>query len=316
MKIALWVDKEAALRSGRDEHGWVVVDIPAAEISENDRDTITSHKGLTSRVNDKADFLLEGKGYVQAYQISVANRETLHLACEAIREEDAKREAEEAAQRQERIAESIKRLRAYLANPEDEYAPWTPAQVGDNSEELNQLYAQVAEVRHKLEAKWKAEAEERERVAEVQKKLAEERKTEQLRALVERLGTDNQKARLAEGLLPASEGWGLLEAEEEKRLEGFAFVEESAYLVQAEIDCKAEYSCEGECDRDTDKIEKLSAAEYDNLAKLRKALPADAEIELFRDTVKCSCGAASDTQVGAKASWRVGEYVIVRNVAL
>lgn len=149
--------------------------------------------------------------------------------------------------------------------------------------------------------------------AEALKALTEAKKAAQLTEIINRLGNDNQRARHAAGLLPAREGWELLEAAELARFGEIKHVE-AGDDITTDPTCNDEY-CEG-CKRRADEIEKLSAEEFEIWRVIEKRLPAGATHEFRRETATCSCGRASTRRTYVRADWTVGAYTIERDFPL
>ena len=122
-------------------------------------------------------------------------------------------------------------------------------------------------------AREEAEREAEEARKKAEKKAAAERRTAQLSAWIAEHGTDNQRGRLAEGVLPETE---IVDAIREQVFAPLAG--EPRYVKLTAVDVRAECTSEDEIDPhevafNVTPKETLTAAEYDRLIDLRKLMP-------------------------------------------
>jgi hypothetical protein len=88
MRIRVWVDKVLALKAGRDECGYVLVDVPAAELTEDERLTLLKHQERQKAGEPVGDFRLKHREH---YQMGQATKEEVKRALAALADADRAR---------------------------------------------------------------------------------------------------------------------------------------------------------------------------------------------------------------------------------
>lgn len=101
MRIAVRVDRDEALRAGRDAHGWVVVEVPAESLSPEDREEVIRASQWHGVRQETKDLLSADYYLIPRTQIAWADLEAIQRVCAESRRHREEEEAEEAA-REER----------------------------------------------------------------------------------------------------------------------------------------------------------------------------------------------------------------------
>lgn len=288
MQVQIRINQKEAIKRGIDApHSTAKIDINPAEFTQPERDWIAS------QLYD--GFRLDYYGYVQVPAPTVEGLR------EAIREEleKPKREAEAKAQREaEKLAECIADLKARKtktahcyefasgrAKNADYSYPYFdyPAEMEQAATEqvpgAKEWLASLETGKAEAIAKAVAQARANEAACAAEDKAEEERKLaiEQFKQdWIQKHGTDNQRGRLAAGLLPDAE---IVQAITDAT---FASIQSEAYekLTADDVDCTCQYNEDCKVEFDAGDDDKATAEQWDALCALKAQLPENATVQL------------------------------------
>lgn len=294
MKLSFYVDPAAALRAGSDLVGRQTLDIPASEIPADLRDWI-AQEGHSEQESIKLPSL---PGVIATPESVLA----------ALREHREKLLAERAEQERAIREDAVRyrsELEAWIAAGEDvvDMPYWRHATV---PEDLRGILVDAKREQKRRQALKR----EREAAAERAQKefdaAMHARKSAQLTEVVERRGSDTQKARWKEGLMPRAEAIQLAWEEQVEPIKqaGFTVIPTESYPVEP---CD-----EQQCTLEPDwiAIEKVSDAAYEALTRLREVAPKGAAETFYRFTAsqvdEWACECEEVRQVWVEMGWTVG----------
>jgi len=297
MKIAVWIDKNAALKAGSDIHGWVTLDIPAAQIPDPVRDVLVKNLEYmnTNEAPKNADYvvrwsfkvMIEGGISVGSVRINgpaIPTAESVLSALSTvpalIAAEIEKREAKKAAE----LADARQRVLDYIAAPLSDRIGRSVTRGSDVPSDLHSAFsAALAEVEAER-ARIKA-------AREAAEKQAENEKRAQLQAAVDALSPQDSD-RFRDGKMPAREVIDLITAAAMKPIEdaGMEWEQQDVYLTTTDCSCDSDFFR-----RTDDDITHASREEYAELAKARTLLGIDGDNGLGREVSRCSdCDARAE----------------------
>jgi hypothetical protein len=237
LKVVVHVDREAAILAGRNRWGDHVVELDPAELTEQQRQT------LAACPEDYERKLL--KLSPSGCKLQDAGTTSIQMALDSIYQAKQARVAEEAARNAKNQAEAVDKYRQAAELPFDEcldeqydrfrdltgYKWWTPSRKfrdllspcfwsspkipWEQTEYADAIKARQAEIEVEISKRNEQLYQERLIQVEQAKRESEEkvaagiakerRRTAQVSAWVQDHGTENQKARLAAGVLPEDE---------------------------------------------------------------------------------------------------------------
>lgn len=332
MKIFMKIDKVAALMAGKDRHGCVMVEVSAAELTPEERDTLSR---FTSGRDDhqKADFYLDSLGapyHTLAKAYDEATPDTVRQLLAAIREVDAKIAAEKAEEAKKAAEKAEAEVQEYLKkSPEDliyhDWKQWKLKRSGyyggvEKDERMAHLLSEanrLIALRNEEDARQKAEEARLQREQE-EREEREEREREvrikaQVAAWVEQHGTRSQKDRHREGYLPLGEVKDAMRNAAFTPLDDFPRYEK----LHAVDVCECGYGGEDHCKvtfaaEDSDE---LTETEYENVRAIRHRLP-EAKVQ---PRIHVGTGSGCNNTVTRKSALvtvKVGEFDFSREYAI
>lgn len=329
--------QEAALLAGSNITGKQMIEFDPAELTQSQREELAK-----SEMKDgiwQADACRDGRNYLRYYgkTISVADIDALRSVLDERIAEREKKAGEEKAKAEKLAAEIDAACQAFIAAPvekrlyvsrsspikifgittssfdfpygcdrEAEIAkrPGGQAALDEAKTGATRLNAEaerdhaeiVARNKATAEAKAKAEAE------------AADRKAAQIAAWVEAHGTENQKARHKDGLLPDNEIIDAIRSEAYTGLKGFPRYDK----MKASDVCEGYDDYDGDThyhdvDFDVETADTLTADQYDRLQEIKKAAPKDATVEARIHTGKCDECETEEARIGFMVRVKVGE---------
>lgn len=339
MKIAVSISPANALRSGNDRTGWQLVEIEAASIPEDLRETMltagaypdASYRGTAvPQACPLADL------YLSALTVSNPTPESIIQALASLRSEREEKRSKELAEVEAKLAKAVARIEEWMALPVSEqvgtvwdnssrtyrwavksHIPYDapegllPAElIARHSQAVAQAEAEATR-RKETEAREAAEAQ---AAREAAKQAAADRKHAQLADAVARLGDESQRERWAEGVLPTREAVDLIISEALAPLTaaGLTLLEDTDPVIDhTGEDADAYCQRGGEITTDQTVLTKLSATTYAAVKRVRAAAPKSATVEAVKVTAKCDACGARGSLVYLRASWTVGEIEVV-----
>jgi len=331
MKIGLDVNVKKALEMGRDLHGRVVIDVPAAEIPAELRGLLqpSSRDGedlrLPYRVRVNEGSVEYDGGYsggeINYPEIGEATLDTLIAQLRYAQEAPARVEAE----CREKTLQVLRERSTHSSYGKIE--PWWPDNPTREIVESPEAKAWIAELEAENDRREQAAREEREQdearktAREAEQAAREARKLAQLTAIVQELGTEVQRQKWADGFMAGREVIDLFFADQVGHLvaAGIAAAQPSEYVgdpdeIEHSPDCgddggESEYSAEDIA------LERLSDESYEKLRQIREILKdKNATVKPMREVITCDRCAAKIKTAFFRATWTVGELEVVAQV--
>jgi hypothetical protein len=316
MRILMQIDRDAALRAGRDKYGWQPLDIAAADLTTEEREQLIAHDcrryASTEADGTRADYAIQSAG--SAWPITEPTVEGLRAALASFSERERQEQEREQQRQQEKTAEHEARVAKLLALPTADliHQPYLDMawdiSYGLRDVKSDPRVAGILAAAEALAAERNAQREAKRAAREQAEQQAEERKHAQLAEAVARLGTESQKERWAEGLLPTREAIDLIVAEKLAPLDGLRIESPSEYWVA---------KCSEECNGTTSEsqLETLTDEEWNAFRLYRTDLAkSGAEIEYYRQSRTCEHAKVRASL--ARVTWTVGEIEIERDIVL
>jgi hypothetical protein len=315
IRIGMYVDKDAAVLTGKSEFGNVVINVDPADLSDEERAELlnhqTSYKSCDYGVsrNIRIGYLTYGTKVGEP--VAEANLETLKkLLSWHIKErpafvakiEEEKRQEEEKRNllRQEQEVENNKRKQF-----DEEMLPAVEA------------YERGEGERPKWKGSWGGTRELLDRLCNRDKELCdakknaqEKQKRNQLDEAVSKLGTESQKERWIAGVMPVGEVVDLIVEDQLKPvyavMDGAELVSTNeTYLVK---DCE-------DCEIETTEKRTLTDEEWATWKKIKSVVPDDVMVDFEKETKTCySC--ENEYAVVAECSWDVGVITVCARIVL
>jgi len=325
MRICVVVSKNAALKAGKDVHGPQLVVIPAANIPSELREY------LRQPADPKEfDFVVP-----RDLDVSEATFETAIAQLEHARKLDEESKVWAEQSRKEKLAEDVQKITEWLKLPRENWKSWrggidTPYlncenASGANTQDVSNYQEYVAECKRRraIIEKDEAEYEERAKRAKEEHEAKEaaraEAKHDQLSEVVQKYGSDTQKARWDEDLMPVSEAIALLDAFESKPLVDTGLrVEDRNTQLGDDDDLEHDEYCDGEAKAIDSEKSTLNDEQYLNLAKVKRAMDGKyATFTILQEELMCKrCECKHVKTVFVKVEWKVGEIEFVKSVCL
>jgi len=324
MRIGVVVSKAAALKAGKDVHGEQMVVIPAGSIPSELREYLRHPSN-----QEKFDFVVPSD-----LDVSEATVDTAIAQLEHARKLDEESKVRADQTRKENIAEDVQRIAEWLKLPQENWKSWR----GDitrpclkceyssiNTQEVSNYQEYVAECKRrsaiidKEEAEYKERSERAKAEHEAKKVAQQEDKHAQLDNIVQEYGSDTQKARWAEDLMPVSEAIALLDAFESKPLADTGLrVEDRNQQLGCDEDLEHDEYCEGKSKASDSEKSTLDDEQYLNLAKVKKAMDGkNVTFTILQEELMCTrCECEHVKTVFVKVEWKVGEIEFVKSVCL
>jgi len=325
MRIGVVVSKGAALKAGKDVHGPQLVVIPAANIPSELRAYL-----LQPADPKEFDFVVP-----RDLDVSEATFETAIAQLEHARKLDEESKVRAEQSRKKNIAEDVQKIAEWLNLTRENSRSWrggiaTPylncERVSTvSTQDVSNYQEYVAECKLRSAVINKEDDEYKERSAqakaeqEAKEAAQQEAKHAQLSEVVQKCGSDTQKARWDEDLMPVSEAITLLDSIESKQLVDTGLrVEDRNTQLGDDDDLEHDEYCEGGTKAIDSEKSTLTDEQYLNLAKVKKAMEGkNATFTILQEELMCKrCECKHVKTVFVKVEWKVGEIEFVKSVCL
>jgi len=341
MKIALRITKSAALMAGKDRYGWTVVEVPAGELTERQREALSRRTNPANTTTVHADFWLHDHTNTLTEATDESVKTVLDAYAEAEDVETARRAKTAKEKRlatQRTIDERLTNTQRYFGHPNGnsktfsancsaEYQKLTPhwpypvdSDVA-NSVDAKAFESDLGDINAARLAGAVKEA--KENLAERDRQLhlqaeedqaIEDARAAQIEEWVYCQGDANQQERFTAGLLPDSEGIDALRDCAFLPLDGYARYDRSIRDEFCSCDFPDDTNCQVNCDVEE---EPLSSGEWDTL-KLMRSLAGDKNVTLVAKSHSCRTDECDETleRKAVHASATVGAFTFTRLYAL
>lgn len=324
MRICVVVSKDAALKAGKDVHGPQLVVIPAANIPSELRAYLRQPSDPK-----EFDFVVP-----RDLDVSEATFETAIAQLEHARKLDEESKVRAEQSRKKNIAEDVQKIAEWLKLPRENWKHYLTLNTpylncehasGVNTQDVSNYQEYVAECERRRAILKKEEEEHKELSArataeqEAKEAARAEAKHNQLSEVVKKYGSDTQKARWDEDLMPVSEAITLLDAFESKPLVDTGLrVEDRNQQLGDDDDLEHNEYCEGETKALDYEKSTLNDEQYLNLAKVKRAMDGKyATFTILQEELMCKrCECKHVKTVFVKVEWKVGEIEFVKSVCL
>lgn len=336
MKILTRVNQRASVAAGQDApHSTYIYDIQPDQLPEDLRKWVADcWKPSTGEIS--ATVHRDGSTYSETPEITLpATWDELIRALTYLREGNANIEAVREKKRLEKISQIADALREQKTELCHSYvcSPGRASNVGydyqgfpfaDTTDEAEAAIAQVPGAkewladleRGKAKARADAEAESQRRVAACEKEDAEKAAAEQAVATFKRdwitqHGSDNQRGRLAAGMLSDDEIIATITDAT------FATVTVEPYqrLTKTDVDCECEYGEGCKVEFSSNDEDEATAEQWEAMESLRKLLPSGSTVKLRWHQAEREDCKQIVTRHSLRASMPVGPLIVTRHFA-
>jgi hypothetical protein len=335
MKATIYIDGKTALLAGLDNQGDYTIDFDPADLTPEQRTELA----LSDTDNDDVFKACVINHTTYSYGIASPDLDALRTILNKRIVERRKKDAERAAEAAKRDAEDLTNVLAWAHGPSDKLVrydyrfprnnvSWPPCYENneDATRKIAKSHPEVQEAIEDAEAlvfwlnaeqkiremqseRWAGEAAEKEAA---EKEAADARRAAQLSAWVAKHGTENQRARALEGLLPEDEIIDAIRAVAYAPLDALPRYEKIKRTDFCE--CDGEYQTPN-VDFDVEDADDVSADEYDQICKIRALMPR-AAVTLRRHSGGCETCKNEMTLAGIMVRLTVGEFSLSREYAV
>ena len=332
MKAIITVSRNEALKSGLNNEGDYIVEFNPADLTQEQREELA----LSGVSNDSGAyyvnhglFLGSSKFDKMIPPVATADVETMKTLLDARIKARAAKEAEKAKAKAKELESIIRDLTKWVNAPENEWlhnfdrpcifsGHGNPTNVDDYFNRVPGL-KEAIEDRESL-AFWvklenTVELMKRKRInaeREAAEKKAEMERAAQIRAWVAKNGTQNQKARLTDSLLPDKEIIDEIRAEAYKPLEKFPRYKK---LRAGDVCEGTEWGEYHDVEFDAWDAKNLTAEQYEQFKAIQKAMPT-ANVTPRKHTAECDECEIKTTRIGFMVRVKVGAFEFSREYGM
>ncbi|MFH2018841.1 MAG: hypothetical protein ABII98_02510 [bacterium] len=338
MKATFKIDPKNAVKIGNNASGYVVVEFNPADLNQTERDEIAScdtEKDIFQIRFDGSHMSTPTTADILGLRVALAERAEArkkHATKKAAEAEKLEVETNEAIEKWVTLPAG-ERLYASQSYPykiykiSDSFLPYsahnqfnlvadhrTAAAYAEAHAESVRLNAEAEREHAEQGARNKAKAEAKNKADAA----AAKRRTAQIAAWVAASGTDNQKNRLRDGVLPDVEIVDLVRAEAYAPFDQFPRYQK---LKNSDV-CEGYEDYDGSSyhsdniDFDVDTAGTLTAEQYDRLQEIKKAAPDGATVDARLHTGKCTECETYVSRIGFMVRLTVGELSFSREYGM